>query len=613
MVGQGYAPRHASIGRTPRWTAASWAGVAVLSIGAAVFTATAGGQGSDGVGVALLRGTMVAAPLAAALYAWHLPPYRRFARVLLLVGITTLLTVLAESPHPVPYSVGRIAGWVLEVELVYLVISFPTGRPLAGFDVVLARAMAAIVAIFYFPTTLLAEAYPVPTPWTSCVTNCPDNAFFLLDEQPAFITPARMFAALAVLAVMVAVLVRLHRTALSASPLTRQVLMPVVIVGALRVTAVGGILVARDWLVDAGDTDAIRVSAWLIAALTPAIALAFLYGLMRARLHADHVVWRLATRAQDAADAEGLRGVIAEAIGDPSIEVVFPSSCTAGTWQYASGDIATLPDERSGHRAHIVRDGNRVIAAILYDERLGAQPELLDTVSSLAALALDRQRATVARQAAMAATEAERRRIERDLHDGAQQRLIALRIELGLVEATAKTDPVLAVAQIRNLQGAVEDALAELRAFAHGVAPPALDGGLEGALRELAGRCPLATSVSTRDLSRYAVDVETAVYFCVAEALQNAAKHAVHAGQALVDVRDTGGALLFVVSDDGRGDPYAPIASAEGIANMRQRVAALHGTLDVTRPAGGGVEVRGAIPLPVELPSIAHGEPVLAS
>lgn len=612
MNGRTYALRGVSIGRSPRWTAASWFGIAALASAAAVFTAAAGGQGAEGVGVALLRGTMVAAPLAAALYAWHLPPYRRFAQALLLVGLTSFLTVLSESQEPLAYSVGRIAGWILEAELVYLIVAFPTGRPRARGDVRLARTMVAVVAILYLPTAFLAEGYPVPTPWTSCVSSCPGNAFFVLDEQPAFVAPMRAVGALAILAVMVAVLVRLRRTALRASPLTRQVLMPVVVVGALRVASVGVVIVARDWFADAGDVAVIRASAWFIAALTPAIALAFLYGLMRARLHADHVVWRLATRAQHAPDAEALRTVIAEAIGDPSIEIVFPSACTADTWQDISGSSRSLPDEDSGRRAHIVRDGDRAIAAIVYDERFGVQPELLDTVSSLAALALDRQRATMARHAAVRATEAERRRIERDLHDGAQQRLIALRIELGLVEATATSDPALAAAQIRNLQGAVDEALAELRAFAHGAAPPALDGGLEGALRELAARAPLPTSVSTRDLARYAVDTETAVYFSVAEALQNAAKHAMNAGQALVDVRDTGGALLFVVSDDGRGDAATPIVSGEGIANMRQRVAALGGTLSVTRPPGGGVEVRGSIPLPIDLPSLSFDEPALA-
>ena len=613
MDGQRYVPTGASISRSLPWTAGSWAGVAILAGSAAVFTASAGGQGADGVGVAILRATMVGAPLAAALYAWHLPPYRRFAQVLLLVGFTSLLTVLSESPDPTLYSVGRIAGWFIEVQLVYLLVSFPTGRPRARVDTLLAQAMAAIVVVLYLPTALIGASYPVPTTWTSCVSDCPDNAFFLLAEQPAIVAPMRMLGALSVLGVMIAVLVRLRRSALSASPLSRQVLVPVVVVGALRVLCVGVVLVSRDWLSDPGDTSALRASAWLIAALTPAIALAFLFGLARARLHADEVVWRLATRAQDAPDAETLRAVIAEAIGDQTIEIVFPSACTADAWQDTAGQHATLPDERSGRRAYVVQDRDRVIAAIVYDERLGVQPELLATVSSLAALALDRQRATVARQAAVAATEAERRRIERDLHDGAQQRLIALRIELGLVEAMTTKDPQLAAAQIRNLQGAVEDALAELRALAHGAAPPALAaGGLEGALRELAGRCPLATSVSTRDLGRYAVDVETAVYFCVAEALQNAAKHAVNAGQALVDVRDVGGALLFVVSDDGRGDPRASITTGEGIANMRQRVAALDGALDVSRPPGGGVEVRGSIPLPVDLPTVLSDEPAVA-
>lgn len=595
-VTHAYAPTSAAIDGSLRRTTARWAGIAVLALAAGLFTATSVGGGAAGYGAAVLRATMVAAPLAAAAYAWNLVPYRRFAQVLLVVGLTTWVTTLAESSDPVAYGVGRIAGWVLEAELVYLLLAFPLGRPRERADTFLAWAMAVVVAVMYLPTAFFAASYPVPSPWTSCIENCPTNAFFVLDEEPGFIQAERLVAAIAVLAVMVAVLARLHRTAAHASPLTRQVITPVLVVGALRVAFVGVVIVAREWLDEAWE---IRASAWLIAIATPAIALSFLYGLVRARLHADRVVWRLATRAQNAPDAERLREAIADAIADPSIEILFPLPGRPQLWQDAAGQLIALPEERSGRRAHLVQDGRRVIAAIVHDERLGAQPELLDTVSSLAALALDRQRATVAQQAAVAATHAERRRIERDLHDGAQQRLIALRIELGLVEAMATTNPALTATRLRALQTAVEEALCELRALAHGASPPALaDRGLEEAVREVAARSPLATSVATRDLSRYAVEVETAVYFCVAEALQNAAKHAAGSCQALVDLRDHEGALLFVVRDDGRMPGGTTITPGEGIRNMRERVAALDGTLTVTRPPGGGVEVRGWIPLP---------------
>lgn len=610
MTGQTYVPGTASIGRSARATAVMWGAIGLLSAGAAVFTASAGGQGSDSVAVALLRGAIVAAPLAAAAYAWNLVPYRRFARLLFAVGLTALVATLGESSDPVAYTVGRIAGWVLEAELIYLLLAFPTGQPRQRIDDVLAWAMAVVVAVFYVPTLFIAEQLPVPSPWASCVSECPINPLFVLDQEPAFLQAGRLLGAVAVLLVMIGVLARLYRTATAASPLTKQVLLPVIVVGLVRATFVGTVIVAREWFDEAWE---IRASAWFIAAATPAIALAFLYGLMRARLHADRVVWQLATRAQDAVDPAALRDELAQAIGDPTIDVVFPVSGQPGSWQDASGRVATLPTAQSGRRAHLVLDGDRTIAVIVHDERLGAQPELLDTVSSLAALALDRQRAEVDRQAAVAATQAERRRIERDLHDGAQQRLIALRIELGLVEPLVATDPERAEHQIRALQGAVEDTLAEIRALAHGAGPPALAArGLEAALQDVAARSPLATTVSTRDLARYTVDVETAVYFCVAEALQNAAKHAVGARLTLVDVRDTGRELLFTVRDDGRTAPRTAITAGEGLTNMRQRVAALDGTLQVSRPPGGGVEVRGAIPLPILFAPVTPGQEVLA-
>ena len=193
----------------------------------------------------------------------------------------------------------------------------------------------------------------------------------------------------------------------------------------------------------------------------------------------------------------------------------------------------------SGLRVSTVRgqDG-RTIAAIVHDEALCDQPQLLEAGLAMAEVALKNQRLAVDAEAAMrevrasrariaAGAERERRRIEQDLHDGAQQRLVALRIELELAEEVVRSDPEGGARLLQKLEQELDQALEELRALAHGVYPPLLaDRGLVAALRAAAGRSPLPVRVDARAIGRYAPEVESAVYFCVLEALQNVLKHA---------------------------------------------------------------------------------------
>jgi signal transduction histidine kinase len=201
------------------------------------------------------------------------------------------------------------------------------------------------------------------------------------------------------------------------------------------------------------------------------------------------------------------------------------------------------------------------------------------------------------RERIVAAADDERRRIERDLHDGAQQRLVALRIKLELAEELSRSEGLPDADQLHQLGEDVGEALDEVRALAHGVYPALLiGGGLDDALRAAARHSPVPATVAITDVGRQPPQIEAAVYFCCLEAMQNAAKHA-HA-KALSIVVSDGDALRFSVSDDGRGFDAGELASGRGLVNMRDRVAAAGGTLVVTSAAGGGTTVSGTIPHP---------------
>ncbi len=197
------------------------------------------------------------------------------------------------------------------------------------------------------------------------------------------------------------------------------------------------------------------------------------------------------------------------------------------------------------------------------------------------------------RQRIVAAQDAERRRLERNIHDGAQQNLVALSVKLRLASTFARRNPGRARELVRELEAETEQALETLRDLARGIYPPVLrDEGLAAALRAQAARIEIPVELVTDHLGRYSPDIEAAVYFCCLEALQNVAKHA-RASLVRVNLRETDGELTFSVSDNGVGFDAQPGSQGSGLQNMADRAAALGGSLDVSATQGRGTTVSG--------------------
>jgi signal transduction histidine kinase len=208
----------------------------------------------------------------------------------------------------------------------------------------------------------------------------------------------------------------------------------------------------------------------------------------------------------------------------------------------------------------------------------------------------DELRASRAR--VVAAADAERRRIERDLHDGAQQYFAGVTVNLQAARGLIDAEPERAKAILDELHSSTQDALESFRDLSHGIYPPLLqDRGLAEALADAARRAPLATRVDATALRRFDPDVEATVYFCCLEALQNAGKHAGEGARATVRVREHAGGLLFEVADDGTGFSLRSVARGAGVTNMRDRLGAMRGDLRVESELGRGTRVIGTIPL----------------
>jgi signal transduction histidine kinase len=235
----------------------------------------------------------------------------------------------------------------------------------------------------------------------------------------------------------------------------------------------------------------------------------------------------------------------------------------------------------------------RQVGLALHNVRLGSALE-----ASLDELQMQADELRASRARVVAAADAERRRIERDLHDGAQQHLVALAVNLRLAREFAESDPLAARAVLEQLAGDVHEALEEIRDLAHGIYPQLLvDRGLSEGIRAAVSRAPVRTRVEIGAIGRYRPEVETTVYFCCLEALQNVGKHAGPDALATVRLWEEQGGLRFEVTDDGSGfDPHTE-PQGSGLTNMSDRLGALGGRLSVITAPGDGTRIAGAVPL----------------
>jgi signal transduction histidine kinase len=311
-------------------------------------------------------------------------------------------------------------------------------------------------------------------------------------------------------------------------------------------------------------------------------------------------------------------------IGDKELPVVARAGVSGGTWLDVWLPQLVGPGGSAATRVAPIAHAGQLLGGIVVTRPRDGEPftesedHVLTELARQVALALHNLQLDAALQASMdelqqrneelqhsrarivAAGDAERRRLERNLHDGAQQHLVALAVKLRLAQDAVEDDPADAVAMIDEIKGDVRVAIGELRSLAHGIFPPLLvSGGLAEALPAAAARATLATMVDTAGIGRYGEDVEAAVYFCVLEALQNAGKHAGPAATVAIRVWEADGTVQFEVRDDGAGfDVSSASGDGHGFVNMADRLGAFGGSVVVDSQPGRGTTVSGTLPLP---------------
>jgi signal transduction histidine kinase len=578
---------------------------ALVTVGAVVLASTGASQDAA-FGRGLLEALIVGVPIAVGLYALRTPGNASFGLALLAIGFAWSLTALTESPLSVPYTIGRLSTWLVFPCVVYLLLAFPDGRIDRGLDRWLLAAFVAISVVLFFGTAPLVQAFPPKTLWGTCTTDCPRNAVFVLDAQPAFLTKVVYVREWLVELLWLGLLYSMWRRWRSASWSQQRAMGPAFVAGVVLGVSHCAFHTARQVGVGA-DTVIALSSVWTFCIV--AVCVGFLGGLVWRRMLLAQALTRLGAALRSGDDRIDMRDALAAALRDSTTRLLFQDA-GSGAWRDARGRPVAWPPDLGPDQAltTIGDDDEHHDVALVHDVALLDDRELLDAVSGLVLVGVRDERLTAGLRTAMSdlqesrhriaeAADLERARIERDLHDGAQQRLVALRIRLELAEELLSTDPGAGLRLVRQLGPEAEAALEELRALAHGVYPPLLaDRGLVDALRSVALQAALPVDVTAAGVTRQPIEIESAAYFTCVEAAQNALRHAHGATGVGIRLRQADDRLHFDVSDDGCG--FRPsVATGHGLRNMHDRIEAVGGHLTVEAEPGRGTRVTGSVPL----------------
>jgi signal transduction histidine kinase len=545
----------------------------------------------------------VAVPLAltgVGLWAMRRTP-ERFGRLLVAAGFLAGIGMLNGSSNPVLYTFGRLAIPFTEVALFYAILAFPSGRLTLRRDRAIVAVMLAAIVALWVPAMLLSNTLELGGPLVDCGGACPDNVFARADHPGAAAILTKL-AWLAVCGCMAAATLSVALRYRRASPVLKRGLAVVAAVGAasafaLALLAALTIVDRHLWLTTA--------AGWAVVASAGVIPVAFAVGLLRARLFANVALQSLIRDLNRPSDAGTFERAVSRAVGDPSL--VLARRRADGT--LVDLEARPLPVPVEPHRVVSDVDGAGAPVALVHDPALADDVGLFEAVRTAVAVSYDqsRQRERIrrlladlraSRQRLAVARDAERRRIERDLHDGAQQRLVAVRVRLGVVQSRLHGDPDAAAALLSDVRDELADAVQQLRDFARRIYPPLLESdGLEEALREAAGRSVLPTTVDGAGVGRLSPTVEAAAYFSCLEAMQNADKHAGPGARVRVTLRREDDALEFVIADDGGGFDPRLADHAGGLVNIRDRVESIGGEAMVTSAVGRGTKISCSVPL----------------
>jgi signal transduction histidine kinase len=519
----------------------------------------------------------------AGIVAWRRRPDSFFGPLMILAGFATQLSMLQWTNQPLLNTIGQLCDLLPAAILLHVFLAYPTGR-LAGRPERVVVVLAYVAALGLQVVALMLGGFD-------------QHHLLTVVRRPAAAEAVQNLQLLLLSALALVGVVLLWRRWQSLPRWQRRLPTQIVIhCFSLTLVMFAALLVAGTFQLPGFEI--IRMATFAVMGLAP---LAFLAGLLDARL-AKASVGDLLVRLR-ADPTPDLRELLAQALRDPTLSLIYwlPQY---GSWADQDGNSTTPPAPDSGRRVTVVKQNGEPIAALVYDAALGEEPELVEAVSAAAGIALENGRLEAelrarlqelqgSRTRVVEAQQNERQRLERNLHDGAQQRLVALALELGVLAEQANSDPATQT-RLKHARGEVAQSLDELRDIARGLHPAVVSGhGLAVALESLAVATPLEVQLKTDGLPRLPEPLEVAAYYVVSESLTNATKHA-QAKRVTVDVRVIDNTLITEIVDDGIGG--ADSERGSGLRGIADRIEALNGRLRIWSPTGQGTQVRAEVP-----------------
>jgi len=523
------------------------------------------------------------------LWVWKQRSAGNIGPLMVAVGLSGLLKGLAFSNDSVVFAIASVGEVLIYAVLIQLLLSFPSGRLETRLDRLL-------VTIAYVNTTVVQLGVFL---FTDPAKADPSNPLLIENSEAAgVLSAAQLDISIALLGAVVAVLYRRWR---SGTPGRARVFAPIVAVGGLTFLLLMAALVVEQAGLSSDISDAQTLALFASIACLP---FAFLVGLLRSRFSEADAISELLAQLGEGGGRGALRNALADALGDPTLELAY-WVLDQDAYVDAAGQPVRVDPAPAGKVSTIIEHEGERIAAIVHSPGLAEDRELVQTAGAAAGLTLRNERLDAELRAKVAELQAsrsrivqagyeQRRRLERDLHDGAQQRLMALGIDLRMVRERIEHDPQGAAELLDESLHELNEATAELRELARGIHPAVLTNrGLHAALKGLASRSPVPVELLQTPADRLPPSVESAVYFVVAEALTNAARYS-RAQTVTVGVVRDNGHVDVEVRDDGVGGADADQGS--GLRGLQDRVAALDGRLELTSPQGLGTILRATIP-----------------
>jgi signal transduction histidine kinase len=530
---------------------------------------------------------------------WHLRPESRTGLLLAAFAFVGLLGDLwFVFPRSAPAVTVGLAAYYLPFPIFgHLILSYPTGRFTSRIDRWFVGVGYAMAVGYALPLLLFYS--PRAPHYYSWAIEYPDRADPLTHVAWHDVIGTWQFLDRTVAVFAVVGLTLLARKLVRSTPGGRRVVLPLALAAAFAgVQFIVQIAVYGDQI-----NSWIHPNwFWIITAAELATPVALAAGMLwgrTARARAADLVVEL-----ERTPPGSVRDALARTLGDPSLELALwlPDR---GAYVDGDGRPIALPEPGSGRAVTILGSTEAPVAALVHDPVLLERRALLSAAGAAARLALENERLQAELRAQLAelrasrarivtAGDEERRRLERDLHDGAQQRLLSLGLALHLAREELGPDANGASDILAEADGELRAAIDELRELAHGIHPAVLtEQGLVPALTTLAERSPVPVTIVDLPEERLPAPAESAAYFLVSEALANVAKYA-QASRARVSVSRVDGCVLVEVDDDGIGG--ADPSRGSGLRGLADRVQALDGRLEVTSPAGSGTHLHAEIP-----------------